>query len=350
MKRFKNKSLVGFFLILAIPATWLWFDLRDFLDQPLRVPEAGFILEVKPGSNLTRITQQLVKQGILSKPRYFVGYARWYQHIDKIHVGDYQIEKGATVKTLLQQLAQGKVIQYPLTLVEGWTFEQMLQTIAADEHLLHTLPDLNPTVVMQHLGYPGVHPEGRFLPDTYLFPRGTTDEAFLQRAYLAMQNYLNEQWALRDINIPLQTPQQALILASIIEKETGQATERQQIAGVFTRRLLKGMRLQSDPTIIYGMGERFDGNIRKRDLSLESPYNTYRIYGLPPTPIAMPGREAIYATLHPDSGDALYFVATGDGRSYFSATLDEHNNAVIKYQLKGRKRNFSTYQQNNHGR
>jgi UPF0755 protein len=350
MKRFIAKSLAGFFLVAVVVAVWLWFDLRNFLVQPLSVPEEGFILEVKPGSNLTRITQQLAKQDILSKPRYFIGYARWYQHMDKIHVGDYLIEKGSTAESLLQQLAQGKVVQYPLTLVEGWTFEQMLQTIAEDQHLLHTLQGLDPAVIMQHIGYPGIHPEGQFLPDTYLFPRGTTDVAFLQRAYQAMQNYLKEQWAIRDTNIPLQTPAQALILASIIEKETGQVTERQQIAGVFSRRLAKRMRLQSDPTIIYGMGERFDGNIRKRDLSLESPYNTYRIFGLPPTPIAMPGRDAIHASLHPDPGDALYFVAKGNGSHYFSASLDEHNNAVIKYQLKGRKRDFSTYQQDNHAR
>ncbi len=350
MKRFIYKSITGLLFVTIIAAAWLWFDLRDFLDQPLRVPEAGLLLEVKAGSNLTRITQQLAKQDVVSKPRYFIGYARWYKHIDKIHTGDYLIERGATAETLLQQLAQGKVIQYPLTLVEGWTFEQMLQTIAADEHLLHTLPDLNPAMVMQHIGYPGVHPEGQFLPDTYLFPRGTTDVAFLQRAYQAMQNYLKEQWPVRDINIPLQTPQQALILASIIEKETGQVTERQQIAGVFTRRLLKRMRLQSDPTIIYGMGERFDGNIRKRDISLQSPYNTYHIYGLPPTPIAMPGKAAIYAALHPAPGEALYFVGKGDGSHYFSATLDEHNNAVIQYQLKKRQRNYTSSPRNNHAR
>ena len=196
---------------------------------------------------------------------------------------------------------------------------------------------------MERLGHAGEHPEGRFLPDTYHFPKNLTDVAFLKRAYDAMTQTLAREWEGRAVGLPLKTPYEALILASIVEKETGLASERQAIAGVFVRRLNKGMRLQTDPTVIYGMGDRYKGNIRKSDLQEDTPYNTYRRFGLPPTPIAMPGRDAIHATLHPDDSKNIYFVSRGDGSHHFSATLEEHNNAVIKYQLKGRKRPFSSY-------
>jgi UPF0755 protein len=240
-------------------------------------------------------------------------------------------------------MISGKVRQYALTLVEGWNFRQVMDAVQSHPSLAHTLQGLENAAIMAQLGHPDEHPEGRFLPDTYHFPKGLSDVAFLQRAYDAMAQTLAQEWEGRAVGLPLQTPYEALILASIVEKETGLASERQAIAGVFVRRLEKRMRLQTDPTVIYGMGERYDGNIRKQDLLEDTPYNTYRRLGLPPTPIAMPGRDAIHATLHPDDSQNIYFVSRGDGSHHFSATLEEHNNAVIKYQLKGRKRPFSSY-------
>lgn len=340
--------LLKTFFVMALIAGiiaggWLVKDMRDFLFQPLPVPTEGFSLEVKPGASLRKVANQLAAQGLLEKPYYLVWYARWYKLNDRIHLGEYVIEPGDTPASLLDHLTQGRVIQYTLTIVEGWTFEQMLQTIRDDTYLIHTLQGLDNISIMQRLGYAGIYPEGQFLPDTYQYPRGTTDVAFLQRAYQAMQTYLAQQWQQRATNIAPRTPAEALILASIIEKETGLASERQEISGVFNRRLQKRMKLQSDPTVIYAMGERFKGNIRKRDLDIESPYNTYRVYGLPPTPIALPGKAAIQATLHPDTGAALYFVSKSDGtgHSHFSATLEEHNDAVVKYQLQGRKHHKS---------
>jgi UPF0755 protein len=226
------------------------------------------------------------------------------------------------------------VISYSFTLVEGWTFQQVLEAVREQEALQGTFENLTAEAIMERLGHPGEHPEGRFLADTYHFPRGTTDLALLQRAYGAMQEFLQQEWDRRAADLPFKTPYEALILASIVEKETAVAEERPQIAGVFIRRLRKGMKLQTDPTVIYGMGERFDGNIRRRDLSENTPYNTYVHRGLTPTPISMPGRDAIRAVLHPADGKSLYFVAKGDGSHYFSATLQEHNKAVRKYQLK----------------
>jgi UPF0755 protein len=338
------RVLKTFFIMTLIAGVigggWLVKDMRDFLFQPLAVSADGFSFEVKPGASLRKVANQLASQGLLQKPHYLVWYARWYKLNDRIHVGEYVIAPGDTPATLLDHMTQGKVIQYALTIVEGWTFEQMLQAINADPYLTHTLQGLDANSLMQRLGYAGVYPEGQFLPDTYLYPRGITDAAFLQRAYQAMQTYLVQQWQQRDANIAPRTPAEALILASIVEKETGLASERQAISGVFNRRLQKRMKLQSDPTVIYAMGERFKGNIRKRDLEVESPYNTYRVYGLPPTPIALPGKAAIAATLHPEPGAALYFVSKSDGsgHSHFSATLEEHNDAVVKYQLKGQQR------------
>ena len=228
----------------------------------------------------------------------------------------------------------GDVISHRFTLVEGWTFRQVLAAIGENETLRHTLEGLPEKEIMRRLEYPGERAEGRFLADTYQFPRDSTDLALLARAYDAMQTFLQAQWRNREPGLPLKDPYEALILASIVEKETAVAAERPQIAGVFVRRLQKGMKLQTDPTVIYGIGEKFDGNIRRRDLTRDTPYNTYTRNGLPPTPICMPGRAAIEAVLHPAPGKTLYFVAKGDGTHYFSATLEEHTRAVRKYQLR----------------
>jgi UPF0755 protein len=234
---------------------------------------------------------------------------------------------------LLNKIVAGEVEQFFLTIVEGWTFRQMLAAVHQHPEIDKKLAELNDEEIMRTLNLPAVHPEGQFMPDTYHFPDGTTDIQFLKRGWKAMQDYLHAQWQQRDEGLPLKSPYEALILASIVEKETGLARERPEIAGVFVRRLQKGMKLQTDPTVIYGIGPQFDGNIRRKDLRKDTPYNTYTRYGLPPTPIALPGKAAIKATLHPADGNSLYFVAKGDGSHQFSDTLDEHNRAVRRFQL-----------------
>ncbi|HEB58335.1 MAG TPA: endolytic transglycosylase MltG [Gammaproteobacteria bacterium] len=345
MKQTAYRFIALAIVTLSLGAGWLWWEYQVFLDAPLQgVAAEGELLEVEPGSNLTRLSQSLHARGWLRNPGYWLWYARWNGRGD-IMVGEYRVTPEDTPRSLLTRLNEGKVAQYSLTVVEGWTFSQLREAIAGHPVLEETLTGLPDETVMAQLGRPGMHPEGRFLPDTYHFPRGTTDVAFLQRAMRAMDRVLAEEWEARAVGLPFRDPYEALILASIVEKETGVASERQLIAGVFVRRLTRRMRLQSDPTVIYGMGERYDGNIRRRDLLRDTPYNTYRRHGLPPTPIALPGRDAIRATLHPDEGDALYFVARGDGSHYFSSTLEEHNEAVIRFQLKGKRRAFSSYRE-----
>jgi UPF0755 protein len=260
----------------------------------------------------------------------------------RIQAGTYRIMTGTTPPALLKQIVEGRVAQFGLTLVEGWNIYQVMDAIERSDSLKHTLRGMSNAQIMERLGRPAEHPEGRFFPETYKFPKGLTDLAFLQRAYRLMEERLAYEWEQREPGLPYKSPYEALIMASIVEKETGLASERRQIAGVFVRRLKKGMRLQTDPTVIYGLGVGFDGNLRRRDLLADNPYNTYRKAGLPPTPIAMPGADAIHAALHPAPGNALYFVARGDGSHHFSATLEEHNGAVIKYQLKGKPRPFSS--------
>lgn len=343
------KKITYSFLVLfvgsALAMTWLIYDIQQFMSEKMTIPEEGLVIKVNQGSNLTRIAYQLHRQNIISKPRYMTWYARWTSQASKIHIGEYKLEAGATPLSFLESIAKGDVVQYSITIVEGWSFKQMMAILNENEYIEHTLTKLNNEQIMSQLGYGGEHPEGRFMPDTYHFPRGIKDHEVLKIAYQSMQDYITKNWDGRDVGIPIKSPYEALILASIVEKETGLAAERPEIAGVFSRRLIKGMRLQSDPTVIYGMGDRYKGNIRRRDLKSDNPYNTYRNFGLPPTPIAMPGRDAIDAVLRPKEGEALYFVAKGegDGSHYFSATLREHNNAVIKYQLKGRKKPFSSY-------
>jgi len=243
-----------------------------------------------------------------------------------------------TARELLDQVVAGRVVEYPLVLVEGWTFRQFLDAIEEAPKLTRTLNGLSPRAIMERLGHPGEHPEGRFFPDTYYYSSGQTELAILANAYDKMQKLLQQEWEKRDNNLPFKDPYEALILASIVEKETGRADERRMIAGVFVNRLRHGMRLQTDPTVIYGMGESFDGNLRLKDLRRDTPYNTYTRPGLPPTPVAMPGKESLQAVMHPVITGALYFVARGDGSHDFSSTLEEHNKAVIKYQLKGKPR------------
>lgn len=329
------QRLIGFSILAAsLGIGWLWIDYRNFLQTPLRLPSEGITYTLNPGGSTASIGRELTQRGILDSPRYFRLLARQDPNAGRLKAGEYRIPPGTTPPQLLDLLANGRAIQYAVTLVEGWTFRQVRKALEADDRLRQTLGGVEDGEVMNRLGRAGDHPEGLFLPDTYHFPRGSDDLGVLRRAMGAMDQVLTEEWVGRAEDLPLDTPYEALILASIVEKETGLAEERPQIAGVFVRRLRKGMLLQTDPTVIYGMGEAFDGNIRRADLRRDTPYNTYTRAGLPPTPIAMPGRAAIRAVLHPAAGDSLYFVARGDGGHVFSATLKEHNRAVRKYQLK----------------
>ncbi len=310
-------------------------DFQHFANSPLNLSKNGTYYMLEPGSSVTTLASDLKALGVLKKQFYFRMLARWEGQASQLKAGEYLLTADMTPRTLLNLIVAGRVVNHTLTLVEGWTFRQVMQAVNQNDLLKHTInDDLTDEEIMQRIGHEGEHPEGRFFPDTYHFPRGTTDIAFLQRAYNAMDRFLQLEWERRDVGLPLMTPYDALILASIVERETGVPQERPEIAGVFVRRLQKRMRLQTDPTVIYGMGEVFDGNLRRRDLKAKTPYNTYTNYGLPPTPIAMPGADAITAVMHPAGGSSLYFVARGDGGHQFSETLEKHNKAVRKFQLK----------------
>ena len=321
-------------LAVSLGLGWFWLDYRTFLETPMQLPQEGMVLDVPKGSNLRRVAGRLHRQGVLRDADLLYWHARWYELADRIRAGEFLIPAGTTPPQLLEILISGETISYRLTLIEGWNFRQVLKAVANDPVLNQTLEVGDNADVMRQLGLPDIHPEGRFFPDTYVFPRGTTDVEFLQRAHQRMQIELADAWSQRAEDVAVSSPEEALILASIVEKETGVPEERELIAGVFSRRLRIGMKLQTDPTVIYGMGDRYQGNIRRKDLVEDTPYNTYVHRGLPPTPICMPGREAIDAALHPAPGKTLYFVANGDGSHVFSKTLKEHNAAVRKYQLK----------------
>ncbi len=329
--------LVGFVIV------WQVWNYNNFLNTPINISKQGLIYNIKPGMTLIRIINDLKNKNIIGNTRYLLWHARFSGTADNIRVGEYNIPFASNPRQLLSILVSHNVISYSFTIIEGWNFSQLIKAINDNEILNHTIKNLSNTEIMTKLDLNGVHYEGRFLPDTYHFPRGTTDIKFLKRAYLSMSTYLESVWQKRKVGLPFSSAYEALIMASIVEKETGKVSERKKIAGVFVRRLQTNMRLQSDPTVIYGMGTRYKGNIRRSDLKQKTAYNTYRRHGLPPTPIAMPGRDAIFSTLHPDDSDSLYFVARGDGSHYFSSSLKEHNNAVIKYQLKGKKKSFSSY-------
>ena len=321
--------------LLLLAATAITMSLyRSFQVAEISVPEEGMIYTIPAGTSLKQLAFDLQRHGIIDQPRFFVMLGRELDAARSLKTGEYTLLRGMTPRSLLEQVTDGQVIQYSLTVIEGQTFREMLARIASHQVIEHTLEGLDDGEIMTRLGHPGEHPEGRFLPDTYNFPRSTTDLAFLQRAYNAMTEQLQQAWEERQEGLPLKSAEEALILASIVEKETGRAEERPVIAGVFVRRLQKGMKLQTDPTVIYGMGASFDGNIRLRDLRKDTPYNTYTRSGLPPTPIALPGADAIHAVLHPAAGNSLYFVAMGEGRHYFSSTLKQHNLAVDKFQKK----------------
>jgi len=308
-------------------------QLHAFLNAPANIPVEGVAFEIASGASLHSVSEELAQRHIIDRPAFFRLYARWRGQSGSIKAGDYLLESGATPADLLDQFTAGEVRLYSFTIIEGWNQWELLSALHAHEYLESSLTEEDWAALLEGLGAPTSYPEGLFLPETYRFPRGTTDRALLKQAYELMQATLAEEWASRSADLPISTPYEALILASIVEKETARADERARIAGVFVRRLQKRMRLQTDPTVIYGIGKGFNGNLTRRDLQTDTPYNTYTRSGLPPTPIALPGRAAIHAALHPAEGEELYFVATGlgDGSHSFSATKEEHDQAVADY-------------------
>lgn len=336
------KSIVAISLIALVAIgsylTWAWNHELTLGSQP-RI--------VKTGTSMQAFTRELHRQGVLPDRYSLVLLAYLKGQGRALKAGEYQFGPAMTQRTLLEQVVTGKVIEYPLALIEGWTFQQFLQAIHQAPKIENTLGESSPNEIMEKLGHPGLHPEGQFYPDTYYYSATTSDVSLLRRAFSRMQARVDAEWANRQPDLPLNDAYDALKLASIVEKETGLGSERQLIAGVFINRLRRGMRLQSDPTVIYGLGESFDGNLTRKHLLRDSPYSTYTRGGLPPTPIAMPGGDALHAVLHPAATKALYFVSRGDGSHEFSETLRAHNNAVIKYQLGGKKRDFTSYSTSN---
>ena len=288
-------------------------------------------LSIEPGTSVRQVAQAVADAGVQVDPRLLFWWFRVSGQDRRIKAGSYEIEAGTTPWGLLEKLTRGDEALRSLTLVEGWTFLQVREALAQAEALKHDSAALSDEALMTALAEPGLHPEGQFFPDTYTYAKGSSDMALRKRAWRAMQQRLQGAWALRGADSPLRNPEQALILASIVEKETGRPGDRPMVAAVFLNRLRIGMPLQTDPTVIYGLGARYSGSLRKRDLQADTPYNTYTRGGLPPTPIAMPGKASLLAVLQPASSNALYFVARGDGSSQFSATLQEHNRAVNKF-------------------
>lgn len=305
------------------------------LDQGLRLEEP-WLLDVQPGDTPSKVFMRLESEGVLEGAFWLRLHWRLNKAHERLFSGEYPLSPGMPVREMLGLWQRHEVVQHNLTLVEGWTFRQLRTALAAQPKLVQSLEGLTDEAVMQRLGYPGLHPEGRFFPDTYRYIRGMTDLEVLRRAFVRLDSILAEEWEKRAEHLPYETPYQALIMASLIEEETGVPEERSEIAGVFVRRLAQGMLLQTDPTVIYGLGDSYNGNLTRQQLRHPSPYNTYLHRGLPPTPIAMPGREALRAALHPAEGESLYFVARGDGTHIFSNTLEEHNQAVRQYQLNRR--------------
>lgn len=315
-------------VLVGVGATAAWW-----LHHPLDLGGATALeLEIEPGTTPRAVARAVVHAGVHTDAQLLYGWFRLSGKDRHIKAGNYEITPGITPQTLLLKLVRGEEDLRTVTLVEGWNWRQVRAALASERDLRHDSAALDDAALMTQLGLPGVAPEGRFFPDTYTYAKGSTDMALLRRARQAMDRHIQTAWQVRSSDTPLKSPEQALILASIVEKETGLASDRAQIAGVFINRLRVGMLLQTDPTVIYGLGAAFDGNLRKRDLHTDHPWNTYTRPGLPPTPIAMPGQAALLAAVQPQATKALYFVAKGDGSSHFSATLEEHNRAVNRYQ------------------
>lgn len=325
MKRFVPVALIVLLLTSAVLAGF-WYQYHQFLRAPLHIVDSGLVIMVEPGTNIRSVVAKLEQQGVTRLDWRWRLLSRVEQVI--IKAGEYRLNPGLLPSEFLELLASGKVVSYRFTIVEGWSVKQLLNALGMDSVLQHRVD--TPSELDGQAGFPPGNPEGWFLPETYVFVRGDTDLQILRRAYTAMLDSLETVWAGRDTGLPYETPYELMIMASIIEKETSMESERADIAGVFVRRLLKHWRLETDPTVIYGMGEAYQGNIRRKDLRMDTPYNTYTRHGLPPTPIALPGLSSLQAAAHPAVGDAMFFVANGQGGHTFSITLEAHNKAVKK--------------------
>jgi UPF0755 protein len=327
-----SKSVLILFFLLCIGGGGLWFAYDQAAHRP--VVAKDYVLEVNKGDSFADISTKLINAGIAVKPFWFKVIAYRDKVQNKLKAGEYELPAGATMPQIIALLAEGKAKRYAVTFPEGWSFEEILKQLAITPSLTQTLQGKSLVQIAAELGVSGNNPEGWLFPDTYFFEKSASDLSILKRAHKQMQSVLESEWQQKSEGLPYKTPYEALIMASIIEKETGAKSERPRIASVFVNRLRKGMLLQTDPTVIYGIGKKYDGNIRAGDLQRPTPYNTYVINGLPPTPIAMPGRAAINAALNPEKEEHLYFVAKGDGSHHFSASLSEHNRAVNQFQKK----------------
>ena len=319
-------------VVVVTAAVGVW-KLNKVMSAELDVPDEGVTFIIDPGSSFSMVARRLVDDGLVESYFWLRVTGRWTGAENSIKAGEYRIERGMNSYKLLELFEKGAVQLYSFTIIEGWNRYDLLAALHASEFVDASMTDEDWPALLEELGAPETNPEGLFLPETYHFPRNTTDSEVLKQAYELMQEVLAEEWQARGEETLVKTPYEALILASIVEKETARADERQRISGVFTRRIAKRMRLQTDPTVIYGIGPGFNGNLTRKDLRTDTPYNTYTRHGLPPTPIAMPGKAAIHAALHPADGEELFFVATGlgDGSHKFSRTKDEHDAAVAEY-------------------
>ncbi|MGC1522082.1 MAG: endolytic transglycosylase MltG [Steroidobacteraceae bacterium] len=329
-RRWRYLLLLCLLLLGAAAAGLVWVGIRS-LDEPVHLA-APMRFKVVPGARFARVAAQLAVQGVIAHPRAWVVFARLRNLAPAVKAGEYEIQPGITPRELLAKMVNGQVLLHSFTIVDGWTVRDLLEALRRNPDVTITLAEQVPDL-MEKLGFPGLAAEGQFLPETYRFIAGTTDAELLRQAHAALTKELAADWAGRDPGLPLQSPQELLIMASIVEKESGLPEEVKIIAGLYLHRLSIGMRLQADPTVIYGMGDRYDGDIKTVDLRTDGPYNSYTRAGLPPTPIALAGAAAIRATAHPEKTEAIYFVASpkGDGSHVFSATLQEHNAAVASY-------------------
>jgi UPF0755 protein len=322
--------VLGVLLLGSGAAAVVWLGIHS-LDEPLRLA-APVRFKVNPGTSFGRVAAELAAQKVIANPRAWVLYARWSHLASAVKAGEYEIQPGTTPRDLLTKMVNGQVLLHSFTIIDGWRVQDMLVALRRNPDIISTLPDKAPNL-MDKLGFPGVDPEGQFLPETYRFISGTTDVEMLRQAHAALTRELDAAWMDRDPDLPLRDSRELLIMASIVQKESGLPQELRQIAGLYLHRLSIGMRLQADPTVIYGLGDRYDGDIRTVDLRTDGPYNTYTRVGLPPTPIALTGAAAIRATARPEKTDAIYFVASpkDDGSHVFSSTLEKHNAAVASY-------------------
>lgn len=321
-------------LVGAGTGLWVWQGL-DSLKAPVVMAEP-VLFDVSAGTAFSSVARQLEAYGLVEKSLWVRIYGRLFPDLARIKAGEYEFTDGMSAETMLEKMVEGDTKHWSVQFIEGWTFSDMRAALASTQRLEKLTSQWSDAQIMKAVGAEGQHPEGRFFPDTYLYTSSESDLDLLRRSFRRMEEVLAEEWENREEGLPYDSAYEALIMASIVERETGAPHEREQVAGVFVRRLQKPMRLQTDPTVIYGMGDKYKGRIGSRDLRTHTPYNTYRIDGLPPTPIALPGREAIHASLHPGSGKALYFVARGDGTHKFSNTLAEHQKAVRTFQLNRR--------------